>query len=228
MKDPELWVLAVAPGSRTTEAVELFDSLGTPINRRVLVTTMPDPVTEFEGKLIVYPETDLNISTWWNLGLDWIAQRHILSGEKWDVLVAETDARMSAPDVEELRAKMRDSGATMAGGDWEHTLPEYTEQVHRKSNDSLPIGRIPGIMKVVAGETGIRHDPQFRWWLADDDYEWQHRVQGGTLLVSGIRVVHTGTQGPLTGDRLRFWEEDQDKFYIKWGGLPATNGIINE
>lgn len=224
----DLWVLATAPGSRTQEAVELFDSLGTPENRRVLVTNPPDIVDRtFPGIVLVHNDPSLNISNWWNEGLDYIEhQNHLAGNDAWDVLLAETDARMDPQQVEQLRSKMREFGAVMAGGDWENTLPHDLDWHFRTDNRYDPVGRIPGIMKVVAGETGIRHDPEFRWWLADDDYEWQHRVNGGTLLVRGIDVRHTGTQGPLTGDRLRFWEEDQVKFFDKWGGMPATNGIL--
>jgi hypothetical protein len=203
----------------------MFDSLGTPPDYRVLVTTNPDPVLEFDGHLIRVDSEEINISKWWNRGLDFI--RAHTNHDIWDVLVAETDARMSPLDVEELRSRMREVGAVMAGGDWEHTLPAGAEEFHRISNESLPVGRIPGIMKVVAGETGIRHDPEFRWWLADDDYEWQHRISGGTLLVAGIEVQHTGTQGPLSGERLQAWEEDQTKFFDKWGGMPITNGVLS-
>lgn len=222
---PDLWVLSCAPASRKWEADQLFESLNTPITRRVLVTTQPDPILEFDGFLIEYPGTDINISKWWNLGLDFIAHQYD-DGDKWDVAVAETDARMDPHDLDLLRDAMRNCSSVMAGGDWENTLGDNTLYYLRKDNMSVPVGRIPGILKVVAGETGIRHDPEFRWWLADDDYEWQHRSAGGTLLVSGMAVHHTGTQGPLTGERLQAWEEDQAKFFEKWGGMPGTNGIL--
>jgi hypothetical protein len=225
--NPDLWVLACAPGSRTDEANDLFNSLGTPLDRRVLVTTFPDPVTNFEGALLLYPDVDINISKWWNLGLEWIAEQYDTNPDaRWDVVVAETDARMKPEDVDTLRTLMRSTGAVMAGGDWENTLSEDTPQYYRTDNLSAPVGRIPGIMKVVAGETGIRHDTALRWWLADDDYEWEHRISGGTLLVRGIGVEHTGTQGPLTGERLQAWKEDQVRFFDKWGGMPGTNGIL--
>lgn len=228
MRDPELWVLACAPYDRTDEARDLFETLGTPLHRRVLVTTLPDPVVDDSfAHLVWFTSDELNISKWWNDGLDFIEEAARSEGfDQWDVLVAETDARMRPGDVETLRKLMRGAGAVMAGGDWENTLDPGMGAFYRTSNKYSPYGRIPGIMKVVAGETGIRHDPEYRWWLADDDYEWEHRVQGGTLLVEGIPVYHTGTQGPLTGDRKKFWEEDQIKFQEKWGGLPATMGIV--
>jgi hypothetical protein len=223
----DLWVLTCAPASRIAEAYDLFESLGTPTNRRVLVTTEPDPVVAFDGHLIHYPYDDINISKWWNLGLDAIAS-HYKPGDKWDVLLAESDARQYDYEVDLLRRQMRKYNTVMAGADWEHTLPYYeTSGYQRRDNSAQPVGRIPGILKVVAGETGIRHDPEYRWWLADDDYEWQHRVNGGTFLAAGMSVQHTGTQGPLTGDRLRYWEEDQVKFFNKWGGMPVTNGIVS-
>lgn len=223
---PDLWVLSCAPGSRAAEAGELFSSLGTPEDRRVLVTTEPDPVLDFPGHLLRYPATDINISKWWTLGLNHIAS-HYGPDDIWDVLLIETDARITPQAVDTLRDHMRVLDTVMAGADWHHVLGDQSYKVRR---DNAAWGgfenRIPGIAAVISGETGIRHDPEFRWWLADDDFEWQHRVNGGTVLVGGLEIQHVGTQGPLTGERLKAWEEDQGKFLAKWGGLPVTGGVL--
>lgn len=229
----DLWVLTVAPGSRAAEAEEMFKSLDIPPDRRVLVTNPPDEVPHFPGYLIHYPSSELNISKWWDAGLNHIAKFYD-DGEQWDVLLIETDARMRIEGVATLRRIMRETDTVMAGGDWRNVLsPDSPPHVRRDNTAWVPdpehpdAGRIPGIACVVAGEAGIRHDHEFRWWLADDDFEWQHRVGGGTVLVPGVEVWHTGTQGPLTGLRLQYWEEDQHKFYEKWGGMPGTGGIVS-
>lgn len=225
MPKPDLWVLSCAPGSRTQEAEDLYDSLGTPYNRRVLVTTLPDPVLNFTGSLHLYPGTDINISKWWTIGLDYIAS-HYGPGDIWDVLLIETDARMDPEAVDTLRDHMRFLDTVMAGADWMGVLGDQPYHVRRDNIAWTPEGRMPGIAVVLSGERGIRHDPEYRWWLADDDFEWQHRVNGGTVLVGGLMVHHQGTQGPLTGERLQAFEEDQIKFMAKWGGMPATGGIL--
>lgn len=228
---PDLWVLTCAPGSRVAEALDLFESLGTPLDKRVLITTMPDPVKVFPGNLFKYPDTDINISKWWTIGLEWVASHYVAEDDIWDVLLIETDARMTPEDVDTIRDHMRTLDCVMAGADWRHVLGSQPYKVRRDNSAWVPdpansdAGRIPGIASVIAGEVGIRHDTNFRWWLADDDYEWQHRAAGGTVLVNNTTVVHTGTQGVLTGERLLAWEEDQVKFLSKWGGMPSTGGI---
>lgn len=230
---PDLWVLTCAPRSRVRETLELFDSLGTPTHRRVVVTTQPDPVRVFPGNVIVYPDTDINISKWWTLGLEHIASHYPSEHDIWDVLIIESDARMTPADVETVRDHMRVHDAVMAGADWRHVLNGKPYHVRRDNRSWIPdptaadAGRIPGIACVIAGEIGIRHDTDFRWWLADDDFEWQHRVNGGTVLVGGTTVWHVGTQGPLQGERLQAWNEDQAKFLRKWGGMPGTGGVLD-
>jgi len=229
--DPDLWVLTCAPRSRMDETASLIESIGAPA---VVVTTLPEPIpADFLGDdvtVLLFESDEINISKWWTRGLDWIAS-HYDDGEKWDVLLIESDARMTPRDITRIRRAMRDQDTIMAGGDWRHAMHGQALQVRRDNTAWVPdpsqadAGRIPGIACVISGEAGIRHDPEFRWWLADDDFEWQHRVNGGTLLVGGVAVNHVGTQGPLTGARLQAWEEDQVKFLAKWGGLPAQGGV---
>ena len=205
----------------------MFESLGVPEHRRVLITTEPDPITVFPGTVLKYHGTDINISKWWTIGLEFIDSFYPSEHDIWDVLLIETDARMSVQDVETVREHMRTLDCVQAGADWLNVLQGKPYYVRRDNSAWIPEGRMPGIASVIAGEAGIRHDPEFRWWLADDDFEWQHRVGGGTVLVGGTTVVHTGTQGPLTGERLQAWEEDQIKFRAKWGGFPSTGGIVD-
>lgn len=218
---PDVWYLTVAPGSRKEEADFLFNTiLKAPADKRVLVTTLPDPILEYKsGNLLTFTDEEINISKWWTLGLDFIAS-HYTEGDVWDVVLAESDVRISSEDVHTIRRVMREENSILAGADWKH-LTDGESKVRRDNNEWKPLSRVPGFAFIVAGEAGIRHDPEFRWWLADDDFEWQSRVAGGSVLVTGTTLYHDGTQGPLTGDRLVAWEEDQIKFQEKWGAVPT-------
>lgn len=226
--DIDLWILTCAPGSRADEAAALLTALGTPA---VLVTTQPDPVPfDFMPgvDVLLFDSTEINISKWWTLGLDHIAAQYADDPDaKWDVLLVETDAAILIEHVNLMRRVMRDQDCVMAGADFFRVMPDQALKVRRDNSAWLPEGRCIGFAQVVAGETGLRHDPEFRWWLADDDFEWQHRVNGGTVFIGGgIGVAHVGTQGPLTGERLQAWQEDEPKFEAKWGGLPRNGGIV--
>ena len=243
----DLWALTVAPASRVEEALEAFEFAGIPVNRRVIVTTQPDPITEdqLNGEhLLLFDDTEINISKWWNLGWEYIdggwqgppviddeeqtitfGPWHGSEDEEWDVLLIESDARMSAEDVAIVRSELRHyKDVALAGADWKGLLTDGQPKIRRDNTAWNLHGRIPGIAFIVRGELGLRHDPEFRWWLADDDFEWQARVSGGTMLVPGTTVTH-GHSRPLEGDRLTAWNEDQAKFLAKWGGVPAQGGV---
>src|SRR5690606_34508542 len=70
---PDLWTLTCAPGSRADEAARIFRTVVTP---GVLVTTQPDPVPQnfmYDVEVVLFDDTEINISKWWTLGLDRIA-----------------------------------------------------------------------------------------------------------------------------------------------------------
>lgn len=226
---PDLWALTCAPGSRADEAAALMNRLGVHPDEVVLVTTQPDPVPQdFPATVLLFDSEEINISRWWTLGLDHIAAHYADDPDAiWDVLLVETDALITGEHVEVMREHMRTLDCVMAGADFFHVMPDLPYKVRRDNTPWRIEGRCIGFAQVVAGETGIRHDPEFRWWLADDDFEWQHRVNGGTVLVGGLDVRHDGTQGELTGDRKLAWEQDQPKFLRKWHGLPSHDGIID-
>lgn len=227
---PDLWVLTVAPGDRAGEVHELRASLpGVPNARFIVVTTQPDPL---DGATLLFDSTELNIAKWWTVGLNHIAalahHEYLDPTQPYDVFITESDTRITPEDLDLVRAEMRRAGCVMGGADWKHLLPGLGVNLVRRSNQAVfpAATRLPGIGLVVAGEVGLRHDPQFRWWLVDDDLEWQAREAGGTVLVGGTSLTHTGFQGELRGERLTAWHEDQPKFMAKWGGMPATGGRV--
>lgn len=222
---PDLWVLTVAPGSRADEVADLRASLpDVPDHRFVVVTTRPDPIP---GALL-FDSDELNIAKWWTVGLEYIYDiRGFRGPEVYDVLIVESDTRITPEDLDSVRAEMRRSSCVMAGADWQRMLPGPGINLVRRSNTPITPGtlRLPGIGLVVAGEAGLRHDPQFRWWYVDDDLEWQAREAGGTVLVGGTTLTHRGST-PMTGERATFAQEDIVKFAAKWGGTPADGGSI--
>lgn len=213
------WLLTPCHKPRLDDLLESLKHLGHPADRTVVVTTLPEPIGKEDVPdgvtVLLSPEPGINISRWWNLGLDWISQYGLWENEPYEVLLMESDVRISLETVHVLRREMRDHGLAMAGADW-HNMAREQIDIDREPIPGHVLHRIPGVCMLVAGELGLRFDEQFRWWYADDDFVWQHRVNGGTGLVRNQSIQH-GTGHPLTGERAVYASEDAVKFQAKWG-----------
>jgi hypothetical protein len=183
------------------------------LDRTVVVTTLPEPIDQrdFLGvTVLLSPESGVNISRWWNVGLDWIEQHH--EPGPYEVLCMESDVRIEWSTLTQLRMVLRGYNLAMVGVDWHGVATSAVET--RYDLDAWPVEhRIPGVCMLVAGELGLRFDEQFRWYYANDDFEWQHRKAAGTGLVRGLTIEH----GP-TGERAEYAETDRRRFIAKWGG----------
>lgn len=226
----ELWLLTVAPASRVAEVEALIDSIGLPKERNVVVAHSPDFLRTDKAEVIDFYGDEFNISKWWDLGLDYIADK-ACDDCGYDILVIESDVRISREDVDILRINMRMTNTVMAGADWQDCLEPGQMKVRRDNSKWIAEdkeawqSRLPGMGVVIAGEANLRHDPLYpRFWFADDHLEWKARENGGTLLVGGTTLHHNGTQGTLTGDLKRFAEEDDKIFTEYWGGHPGNGG----
>lgn len=215
------WVLTPCHRPRLADLLDSLGHLGHPGGRTVVTTTLPDPVLPDDVaavQVIVNTEPGINISRWWNRGLDWIAQRQ---DGPYNVLLTESDVRITASTLAELTHVLRTQDVAMAGADWLHALQPGEVEIRRDLTPATPPHRIPGICMLVRGELGLRFDEAFRWWYADDDFEWQHRKTGGTALVGGVSIQHpAGHQ--LDDERRMYAVEDHVKFVAKWG---STNLI---
>ena len=214
----ELWGLTCAPASRLDEANEALRFAGIPSDRRVFVTTQPNPIKrgEVDGLLVLFDSEEVNISKWWNLGLDFIADR--AKGGPYDVAWISSDVLLSPDTLNTVRTQMREENTVMAGPDWHGALSNNVVRRDTKNHDLST--RIPGVSFVLRGESGIRADPSFRWWLADDDLEWTCKVNGGTLVVAGLTLEHLTDGHPLDEPRYQAFQEDIVKFRDKWGDDP--------
>ena len=213
----ELWGLTCAPASRLDEANEALRFAGIHSDRRVFVTTQPHPIQrgEVDGLLVLFDSDEINISKWWNTGLDFIAER---AGDTYDVAWISSDVRVSQETLNVVRGQMREHNTVMAGPDWHNAASSHIIRRDTKNHDLS--SRIPGVSFILRGESGIRADPEFRWWLADDDLEWTCKVNGGTLLVSGVSLDHLTDGHPLDEPRYQAFQEDIVKFRDKWGDDP--------
>lgn len=209
------WVLTPCHQPRLDDLRASLKALGHPVDRTVVVTTLPEPIhpEAVQATVLVSPEPGVNISRWWNLGLDWIAKRE---AGPYEVLCMESDVRISLETLHVLRRELRANRLGMVGADWMEAVHGQDVEIRRELAPEPMEHRVPGVCMLVAGELGLRFDEQFRWWYADDDFEWQHRKASGTGLVRGQMIGH-GPGRPLTGERAEYAAEDVVRFQNKWG-----------
>lgn len=214
-----VWVLTAAPRKRLDEVSYALDYTKIPSNRQVIVTTQPEPISEddIDGHVLLFDSEEINISKWWTLGLDFIESAE--TNPTWDVLWLSSDVLIEPETIDTVRRVMRDEGCDMAGPDWHRAL-DNKHLVSRSTQRHSLHTRIPGVSFVLRGESGTRPDPEFRWWLADDDFEWQNKSNGGTVLVAGTHLNHLTDGHPLDEPRLAAFKEDIIKFKNKWGDDP--------
>lgn len=210
------WLLTPCHRPRLADLRDSLAHLGHPADRTVVTTTLPEPVLIADidaAQVLVNTEPGINISCWWNRGLDWIARRQ---AGPYNVLLMESDVRITSGTLAELTHVLRTHDVAMAGADWLHALQPGQVEIRHDLEPAAAAHRIPGICMLVRGELGLRFDEEFRWWYADDDFEWQHRKTGGTALVGGTSLHHpAGHQ--LDGERAVYAVEDHAKFVAKWG-----------
>ena len=218
------WILTCAPEHRKQEVVQLLEAAGHDPEYLLTITAEPRAIRPqtIPGRIITFPERPLNISEWWNLGAEFIDNMERGNGNtEWNIIYMESDARLSARDVDLLQTALRTHDVGMAGSDWQHALTH--DDVRRGLNDLHPY-RLPGFALMVRGELGLRHDPDMRWWFSDDDFEWTARANHGTVLVAGAELYHVGTDGLDSPDKQTYAVEDEIKFKSKWNILPSEVG----
>jgi hypothetical protein len=143
------------------------------------------------------PARELNISEWWNCGIKAAAMTADGRAE-WNVLVVNDDIIAPPHLTAALSKAMRATTAVLA-------YPPHPSRGDRAA----------GWCFMLRGESGIRADPQFRWWFGDDDLHLRAAAQGGSLPVEGCEVTHLHPGGHDYQMRERI-ALDYQMFREKW------------
>jgi hypothetical protein len=206
---------------------DLIDSLKGQVYDVVVVANnwerTEDPrVLEFAGLPVVVTEggDDRNISRWWNIGLDLVAQHAAWLGDtEWNALVVNDDVVCPPNLAEVLGTAMRSTTAVLAYPD---QCGGQQQILHAKAEPVDLRQRITGYAYMLRGEAGLRLDESMAWWFSDDDLDWRAREAGGSLLVPEIPVEHrapnaqTNARPELSAQAGR----DRETFIAKWGRAP--------
>ncbi|MFB6776479.1 glycosyltransferase family 2 protein [Streptomyces sp. NPDC056352] len=206
---------------------DLIDSLREQVYDVVVVAnnwgrSQPANLLESSGLPVIVAEDgdDRNISRWWNIGLDLVAQHAAWLGDtEWNVAVLNDDTIVPPGWVDALSAAMRSTTAVLAYPD---QCGGQQQILHTKAEPVDLRQRITGYAYMLRGEAGLRLDESMAWWYSDDSLDWEAREKGGSLLVPGIPVQHR-CPNESTEARPELQEQaarDRETFIAKHGKAP--------
>ena len=208
-----IWVLIPAHRPALGQLRDCMRVLGELASHVVVVTNGEHPLTEHETHTHVIDDRgDINISRWWNKGLDWIAEHDETIHH---VLVLNADARIQPASVARLSLALERNPEVVQAG----PMPFLGTEIRTVAGPVDPPLRIPGYCFMLTSRNPIRADEQFRWWCGDDDLEWRAREAGGALRLGRIPFDHLG-DGMPRGDLMELAKADLLRFEEKWGIRP--------
>lgn len=190
-----------------------------PADRVVVVATQPDPLeredlTGLADHVLLHDGVEQHISRWWNQGIDYVRERNSLG--RYEIYAPSSDVTGTPASIALLRDFMRSHDLTMVGPDF------WADERYRifRGGENRTVGtRVPGGCWMLAGESNLRVDTQFRWWYSDDDLETQARHLRGAGVVSRTGLV-PGADSTLSEEKQVWAQEDRVKFVEKWGHEP--------
>lgn len=178
-------------------------------------------------------DEDLNISKWWNKGLEMAETIAGLSGrtripdnpnwgrwegvDQWEVAILNDDTIVPDGWMTAVSSAMREENAAAAcsGGT---TIPHRV--THREPGPVGLITRMKGFAFIVAGEKGLRANEMLRWYFSDDHVDWMARRLGGMVIIPGYGVEHLYPNAQVTPEMHQIIAEDAQQFQAYWGMRP--------
>jgi len=215
------WLLIPCTGSRAAELRDTIKLSGVAANRVVIVTTRPDTlrVADLEGlaaTLLIFDRPGMLFGEWMNLGLGWIAA--LAGDDPYEVACLSSDVQgCDGFALASMRTELRERGLGMVGPDLHGRVAAGDVLVNYGGGRRDVFNRVPGPCFMVAGELGIRFDPQFRWWYSDCDFEAQHLAHG-VGLIGGLGISHA--DNPPSEQSQAHAVVDRQRYVDKWGWQP--------
>lgn len=158
-----------------------------------------------------YFTTHMNISRWWNRGLERADRRNW--DDTWEVAIVNDDCIVPDGWMEAVCSGMRQRQA-VAGCSGAHDIT-------LRVPEPVPLDmRMQGFAFVLAGEKQLRFDEQLTWWCGDDDMDWRSREAGGMSMIRGFPVQHLYPNGQMTPELHVQVAGDMQRFVDKWGRRP--------
>lgn len=208
--------IAVIPSNGRSHLKQCISSLVYQVDRIVVIQNGPDPIEHPNTSVVSDPGSDMNISRWWNLGIDYA--ENTSNTEKWNTLVVNDDVVACHNLVETLSREMRMNSSVLCyPNQWDNH-----RVLHRSVGPVDLHHRVTGYCFMLRGEAKLRLDERFVWWYGDDDLDWTARRLGGSLLVPWCKVEHKLPNGTMMAHPELHAQVSQDRetFIQKWGYAP--------
>jgi hypothetical protein len=196
---------------------ECIEAIRWQVDEVVLVEGGPD-AQMLASEFPIIREPDLNISKWWNLGLNLIEGKARDKGQvQWDVAVLNDDAIVPPGWMDAVSSAMREQKAA-AGCSGGTAVPHQV--LHQEPGPVGLITRMKGFAFVLAGEKGLRANEKLTWYFSDDHVDWMARKLGGMVMVPGLGVDHLHPNAQMTPQMQAQVAQDAADFYGYWGMRP--------
>lgn len=175
--------------------------------------------TRPEFPVLLPKNLDINISAWWNLGLEEAeVQANTCNPERaalcgWDVAVLNDDCLPPAGWFDAVSVAMRAVGSVAGcSGHRSHTA--------RMAGPISLWDRMTGFAFMVRGESGIRAEEGLLWYYTDDHIDWTARAMGGMTMIGTHPVEHLHPNGQMTTELHVQTGFDRKRFIELWGRAP--------
>lgn len=159
---------------------------------------------------------DINISRWWNRGIDWARWMANRQGADDFFLAVLNDDAVPYEGWMNLVVGHMDALGAAAG--CTGSVTSYV--LHQQPG---PVGlwtRMTGWAFVLRGNSGVRANQNLKWYFSDDYVDWTARELGGMVMVPGAPVDHRHPNGQMTPELQVQSGIDAATFQEIWGLMP--------
>lgn len=214
---------AVIPSNGRPCLADCIAAIQPQVDRVIIIDTNPDtqkPGIPFRSEEVErwYAEEDaVNISAWWNQGLEralYLAEQNTATPE-WHVALLNDDAIVPQGWFDIVVSAMRRGGA-VAGCMGPH-------DVDLRVPEQVPLDyRLTGYAFILDGKTGLRANEDLHWYFTDDYIDWESRKLGGMTMVRdvGEPVIHLHPNAQMTPELQVQVAKDAGTFMSLYGKMP--------
>jgi len=211
-----------AHAPRLDELRGCLDLLKHPSFRVLVVTNEPQPIHHYDlpDDVVLFNtgSAEVNLSKWWNVGLQWAHNQGLDT-----LMITESDVRMTPEAVWFMHGALWQKNYGMVGPNLYGNLAydEISVETRQDGWGRRHAGhRICQTWMVKTGTT-FPADPRFAWWHADEQHEMRHRAVGnGTAIIGAAtyaRPLYQSTDPSQSEELSKANKRARSLFRAEWG-----------